>query len=183
VGCFYFLHSTFYVHTHRWFSVPSLLFLCFCLVYVRIFHLPFSLTLTLRLSPFSTDTYGGLRYYDIYIYTDIFWIKINTYIVEFFNSIVWYFCFLHFAFFYIARTQTHRWFSVPSLPASKRAIFLSHVVQESLQRERKTIVHILKNKKGRDREDVTSETLLRDKTAIEHILQKQNIHITRRSHF
>jgi len=27
---------------------------------------------------------------------------------------------------------------------------------------------------GRDREEVTSETLLRDKTAIEHILQKQN---------
>jgi len=38
-------------------------------------------------------------------------------------------------------------------------------------------------KKGRDREEVTSETLLRDKTAIEHILQKQNIHVSRRSNF
>jgi len=36
------------------------------------------------------------------------------------------------------------------------------------------IVHILQNKKGWGREEVTSETLLRDTKPIVHILQKQN---------
>jgi len=48
-------------HKHRLGPISNFEVSCYCILPFSILHLAFLLTLTLRLSPFFTDTYVGLR--------------------------------------------------------------------------------------------------------------------------